>query len=72
MARTFEKIEIENELFYDIYVVIENGVRFGGYFVPKGISAIDYENAIKSAEQKLTSLGFTQIEIQALFGRQLF
>jgi hypothetical protein len=72
MARTFEKMEIENEIFYDIYVVIENGVTIGGYFVPKGILPIDYENATKSAENKLIALGLTDLEVKAIIGRQLF
>ena len=72
MAKTFEKIEIDNESFYDIYRVIENEVTVGGYFVPKGILPIDYENATKSAENKLTALGLTDLEIKAIIGRQLF
>jgi hypothetical protein len=72
MARTFEKMEIDNEIFYDIYVVIENGVTIGGYFVPKGILPIDYENATKSAENKLIALGLTDLEVKAIIGRQLF
>jgi len=72
VAKTFEKIELEYELFYDVYVVIENGVRLGGYFVPKGVLPIDYDNALKSAEDKLITLGLTDLEAKAIIGRQIF
>lgn len=72
MAKTFEKIEMESELFYDVYVVVENGVSLGGYFVPKGFLGTEYDNALKSAEDKLIALGLTTIEAKAIIGRQLF
>jgi hypothetical protein len=71
MAKTFEWFDT-NDIFYDAYLVFEDGVRTGAYFVPEGVTGQEYDDALTSATNKLTALGFTQLEITALLGRQLF
>jgi hypothetical protein len=71
MARTFEWVDAEDR-YYDNWLVFENGIEQGGYFVPRGITGQQYDDALTSAKNKLTALGFTEIEITALLGRQLF
>jgi hypothetical protein len=71
MAKTFEWFDT-NDLYYDAYLVFEDGVRTGAYLVPEGITGEQYDNALNSATTKLLALGFTELEIQALLGRQLF
>jgi hypothetical protein len=44
----------------------------GWYFVPADVDGKVYHDALKSAEQKLISLGLTEIEAKAIMGRQLF
>ena len=72
MAKTFEKIELDNETYYDVYKIYEDGILIGGYFTPKGVTAEQYDNGLTSAKTKLSALGFTEIEITALLGRQIF
>jgi hypothetical protein len=75
MAKTFVKIEVPenaNVYGYDIWEVTENEKMLGWYFVPEGATAQQYDNALDSATTKLFALGFTELEIQALMGRQLF
>jgi hypothetical protein len=71
MAKTFEWLDT-NDLYYDAYLVFEDGVRTGAYLVPEGITGQEYDDALDSATTKLFALGFTELEIQALIGRQLF
>jgi hypothetical protein len=71
MAKVFEWFEAGDE-FYDSWLVFEDGVRTGAYFVPEGVTGQEYDDALTSATNKLTALGFTQLEITALLGRQLF
>jgi hypothetical protein len=75
MARNFEKINIDefSEVKqYDAWQLTIDKEMAGWYFVPKGVSGIDYDNALKSAEQKLINLGLTELEAKAIIGKQLF
>jgi hypothetical protein len=72
MAKTFEKIELENETYYDVYKIYEDGVLIGGYFTPEGVTAEQYDAGLTSAKAKLSALGFTEIEVTAILGRQIF
>ena len=72
MAKTFEKIVLDNETYYDVYKIYEDGILIGGYFTPEGVTAKQYDDALNSAKIKLISLGFTEIEIVAILGRQIF
>ena len=61
---------------YDVWEVSNNfgsnpGV-LGWHFVPQGVDGKDYHEALKSAEKKLISLGFNEVEAKAIIGRQLF
>jgi hypothetical protein len=61
---------------YDIWELYDNfgnnpGV-VGWYFVPVGTDGREYHDALRTAEQKLKSLGLTEIEVKAIMGRQLF
>jgi hypothetical protein len=71
MAKTFEWVDAEDR-YYDNWLVFENGVEQGGYFVPQGVTGQQYDDALNSVKIKLATLGFTYIEITALLGRQLF
>jgi hypothetical protein len=75
MAKTFVAVPIPenaNAHGYDLWEVSKNGKMLGWYFVPEGITGEQYDNALNSATTKLLALGFTELEIQALIGRQLF
>jgi hypothetical protein len=73
MAKTFEFLNA-GDTHYDAWIVFENGVKQGAYFISKNknLTGQQYEDAINSATIKLKALGFTDIEITALMGRQLF
>jgi hypothetical protein len=75
MARTFEKKPVpdgHNSNGYDLWEVVQDGTMLGWYFVPEGVTGQQYEGALDSAMSKLVALGLTQLEVQALLGRQLF
>jgi hypothetical protein len=75
MAKTFVQAQLpegHNGHSYDVWEVSKNGKMLGWYFVPEGITGEQYDNALNSATTKLLALGFTELEIQALLGRQLF
>ena len=75
MAKTFVQIpepEDGNAHGYDLWEVTENGKMLGWYFVPEGVTGTQYNNALDSAMAKLVALGLTELEVQALLGRQLF
>jgi hypothetical protein len=75
MAKTFVQVQLpegHNGHGCDIWEVSENEKMLGWYFVPKGVTGAEYDNARNSAIIKLQALNFTELEIQALLGRQLF
>jgi hypothetical protein len=75
MAKTFVKIPVPdgaNAHGYDLWEVTEDGKMLGWYFVPEGVTGQEYDNALDSAMTKLKALGLTELEVQALLGRQLF
>lgn len=72
-----KKLEKDNDLnkqtdMYDVWELSNAGESLGSYFVPKGVTGEQYENAIISAKNKLIALGFSTLEVKALIGRQLF
>jgi hypothetical protein len=73
MAKTFEFLDT-GDVHYDAWVVFENGVKQGAYFIPesKSLTGQQYDDALNSAKIKFIALGFTEIEITAIMGRQLF
>ena len=74
MVRKLEKnVELDKETeMYDVWELSTSANSQGSYFVPKGVSGEDYENALSSAKSKLIDMGFTTLEIKAIIGRQLF
>ena len=71
------KLEKDSELnkqtdMYDVWELSNSGESLGSYFIPKGVTGEDYENALASARSKLVALGFSTLEIKAIIGRQLF
>lgn len=74
MTRKLEKnVDLDKETnMYDVWELSTSGKSAGSYFVPKGATGEDYENALSSAKAKLIALGFTTLEIKAIIGRQLF
>jgi hypothetical protein len=75
MAKTFLKVPVpenHNSHGYDLWEVTEDGTMLGWYFTPAGVTGQQYEDALDSAMSKLVALGLTELEVQALLGRQLF
>lgn len=76
MSKTFVKRIVEPGDMpshgYDVWKAYEDGNQIGWYFVPEGVSAEEYEEALASAKSKLTALGLTELEADAIVGRQLF
>jgi hypothetical protein len=79
MALKFKKIEgmeKQESNGYDVWELSDNfgtspGV-LGWYFVPVGIEGSVYHDALRTAQQKLIGLGFTELEAKAIIGKQLF
>ena len=57
---------------YDVWELSNSSNLLGSYFVPKGTTGEEYEQALASAKEKLMTLGFSTLEIKAILGRQLF
>jgi hypothetical protein len=75
MAKTFVKVPVpenHNAHGYDLWEVTENGTMLGWYFTPAGVTGTQYNSALDSAMTKLKALGLSELEVQALLGRQLF
>jgi hypothetical protein len=74
MTKKLEKnIDLDKQTeVYDVWELSNSSNLLGSYFVPKGTTGEDYENAIISAKNKLIALGFNTLEVKALIGRQLF
>jgi hypothetical protein len=75
MNKSFKKViieDVEGSTQYDIWELSLDKKSAGWYFVPKGVSGLDYDNALNSAQNKLSALGLTDLEIKAVIGKQLF
>jgi hypothetical protein len=76
MSKTFTKIAFEPDALssngYDVWEVFKDNNFLGWYFVPEGVSGKDYDDALISAKSKLMALGLTELEVNAIIGRQFF
>lgn len=76
MSKTFKKRVIGPEdppsNGYDVWEVFNDNNLIGWYFVPEGVSAKQYEDALLSAKNKLIALGLSELEISSIIGRQFF
>lgn len=57
---------------YDVWDLTYDDQATGSYFAPKDVSGQEYEDAMQSAKDKLIALGLTELEVDAIIGRQLF
>jgi hypothetical protein len=57
---------------YDVWDLTHDDQAIGSYFAPKDVSGQEYEDAMQSAKDKLIALGLTELEVDAIIGRQLF
>jgi hypothetical protein len=67
-----KNIELSKSLVYDAWNLIYDDQLIGSYFAPKDVSGQEYEDAMQSAKDKLIALGLTELEVDAIIGRQLF
>lgn len=79
MVLKFKKIEDvsrQESHGYDLWEVSNNSTPEGTvtstYYVPVGTDGEVYHQALRTAQQKLVNLGFTETEAKAILGRQLF
>jgi hypothetical protein len=73
MIKKLEKnIQLSNNLVHDVWDLTYDGEPVGSYFAPKDVSGQEYEDAMQSAKDKLIVLGLTELEVDAIVGRQLF
>ena len=67
-----KNIELSNSPIYDVWDFTYDNQPVGSYFAPKDVSGEEFEDAMQSAKNKLVALGLTELEVDAIIGRQLF